>query len=118
MLVGVHSKMNSTTFNFKTCTDKYVCKINNSTTVRIKRLNPSFAILYFTDISNNTIDIPRDIYVYEYDYLLNSKYKILLQPIHTIQNYVLCGSDSYQIIYKNNCILNIVAQSMWSISST
>jgi hypothetical protein len=101
------------TFTF-TEEDKYVCNINSKTILNIKRISDSIAVLYLTDESNNEINIPNGLIVYEYDYHNISK-RVVLKPCNN--TYPLCWTDNYTIELNKTVLINIKNQRRWSIIS-
>ena len=102
------------TFDFTKSDNHYMYNINLNTILHIKRLNHGVALLYFTDVMKNKINIPIDIVVYTYNYLYKNE-KIIQKSID--ENYPLCYTDNYTIEYKKIEILSLHNQRKWNILS-
>ena len=111
-----HSNRSETTmFDFSDSNSELNFYIgDNYTTLNIKRINDSIAILYFTDDLNNHIDIPTEIKIYTFDF--NDTKKRVIQTPVTEQLYTLCWSENYIVEFNDNIILNIESQRHWNIA--
>lgn len=103
-----------TEFDFNKTSNEYSCNINSNTILHINRINHSVAVLYFTDVINNKINIPSTIVVYTYDYQ-NTNKKVVHNSIK--QEYMLCWTDDYTIELNKNVLINIKNQRKWNIIS-
>ena len=100
-------------FSFTPATNTYTYDIS-ILVIHIDKINNSVASLYFTNKSNEKINIPNGIAVYEYDFQTNKK--VLLKPIQ--QHYLLCWTDNYTVEFEfeNKIILDIKNERKWNIS--
>jgi hypothetical protein len=89
-------------------TPRYSCVIKDNIVLFIEKLNKRFLLLYFTDNSNNKINVPSEISVYECEFH-NSKYKILLEKNIKNELYALFLETCYEIHYEDEIILNITS---------
>ena len=107
--------MNTQTFSFTNPSNTYTYNIREDVVIHIDNINNSVATLYFTNKSNEKINIPSGLVVYEYDF--QTKEKVLLKPIQ--QHFVLCWTDNYNIEYvfenKTILILDIKNERKWTI---
>lgn len=102
-----------TLFDFTISDVEYVYNIDSYTTLCIKRLSHSVALLYFiNDELNELIPVPNGIVVYEYDYQ-NPQKIVIMRPID--KSYPLSWTDNYTIALNNNIIINIQNQRKWNI---
>ncbi len=101
------------TFDFDTKDTEYIYNINSTTILHIKRINNGVATLYFTDETNNNINIPNGIVVYTIDYQINKK--IIHNSIQ--QHYPLCWTDDYIVELNKSVLVNIKKQRKWLIVS-
>jgi hypothetical protein len=104
-------KMNSTFFPFENIFEEFVYPITPNLILRIKRRSISIASLYFTNAENQRIEIPAEISIFAYERPLG---EIIQKPFD--QEYFLCGTDNYEIVFNEEPILDIKRQTMWSIT--
>ncbi len=105
--------MDSQTFSFISAANAYTYSISENVVIHIDKINNSVASLYFTNKSNEKINIPSGIVVYEYDFQTNKK--VSLNPIK--EHFVLCWTDNYTIEHDNKIILDIKNERKWTIHS-
>lgn len=103
--------MDTQTFSFTTATNTYTYDISENVVIHISNINNSVASLYFTNKSNEKINVPCELVVYEYDFQTNKK--VPLKPIQ--QHFVLCWTDNYTIELDNKIILDIKNERKWTI---
>lgn len=103
--------MDAQTFSFTTAVSVYTYNIDENLVIHIDKINNSVASLYFTNKTNEKINVPNEIVVYEYDFQTNKK--VPLKPIQ--QHYVLCWTDNYTIEFENKIILDIKNERKWTI---
>lgn len=103
--------MNPQTFSFTTAANAYTYDISENVVLHIYKINNSVASLYFTNKSNEKINIPSGLVVYEYNFQTNKK--VSLKPIQ--QHFVLCWTDNYTLELDNKIILDIKNERKWTI---
>jgi hypothetical protein len=82
--------LNEKRCNFTNTTNAYTYSISENVVIHIDTINNSVASLYFTNKSNEKINIPSGIVVYEYDFQTNKKVSLKLIK----QHFVLCWTDN------------------------
>jgi hypothetical protein len=108
--------METQTFSFTSGENTYNYNISENVVIHIDKISNSVAFLYFTNKSNEKINIPSGLVVYEYDFQTNEK--VMLKPIQ--QHFVLSWTDNYTIEYvfenKTIVILDIKNERNWTIT--
>jgi hypothetical protein len=102
-----------TIFDFTVTTSEYVHSINSSLTLHIQKVNHTYAILYFTDETNNKITIPGGVVVYTLDY--QSKQKSAIVAPTNSKSFFLSWMSDYTVELNSSLIINILNQRKWSI---
>ena len=114
--IGMAKYMNESIFDFieeeSTDTNDIEYLINSNTYLNIKKMTKSIAMVYFTNLDNNRIDIPEEIKIYTINYMNNQR---TLQNPADKQLYTLCWSDKYTIEYNEQVILTISPERKWHI---
>jgi hypothetical protein len=83
--------------------------LDDNTSICIKCIAPSIAMLYFIDDALQVIPIPDNLVVYEFD---ENKKKILKSIDNT---YPLCFTDHYLIEYNQINFMHIKPKRVWDI---
>ena len=102
-------------FNFTNMNQSYIYSVTSNIILHIHRISYSVAMLYFTDEINNPINIPTGITIYTCDFQ-NMDSRIILPPTPS-QKYALCWTDSYEIEFNGEIVLNITNKRTWSITN-
>jgi hypothetical protein len=106
--------MSITTFCFtSTIEAAFIKNITPDIILRIEQTSNSIACLYFTDGTNNKINIPENIVIYTYDY--QTKERVILKPLD-VKNYILCWTDNYDVKMNNEVLWLIRNRRRWDIS--
>jgi len=93
---------------------QYSYKLNENTLFHIEKTTESIAHLYFTDRHNSPIEKPTTFHIESYKYEGDDIEYVMEKCIDN--NYYLCWSDSYSIIYDQMVIMTMNSQRTWSIN--
>ena len=89
----------------------YQLAIHDNILMKLYTIHPSSAILYFTDMYGNNINIPDDISIYD---ITNNT---ILPSFPNSQSYSLIWTDDYIVKYFGEPVLELSSRRSWNLTS-
>lgn len=99
-----------TQFSFKNNSQIMEFPVGDNVLARIESAGPSIARLYFVQ-NQAEIKIPEGIRVYD------NTNKVKVDPVSR-QEFAMCWTDDYSIIYKDEVLLQLNNKRVWSVQGT
>jgi hypothetical protein len=91
----------------------YQLAIHDNILIKLYSIHPSNAILYFTDMQGNKINIPDDISIYD----VTNNTLLDPFPLPNSQNYNLVWTDNYIVKYFGEPVLELTSRRSWNLTS-